>query len=61
MIVILDDQVVNLEATKLLLADFGYKGQIKLFSNSCQAIDFIMSYTIAQKNARTIDLLITEF
>lgn len=28
MIVILDDQLVNLEATKLLLIDFGCKAQI---------------------------------
>lgn len=61
MIVIVDDQLVNLEATKFLLLDFGFKGNIRQFSNSVQALDFIMAYTIEQKSTRTIDLLITEF
>ena len=61
MIVILDDQLVNLEATKLLLIDFGCKAKIQLFTSSLAAIDFIMAYTIKQQSTRTIDLLITEF
>lgn len=61
MIVILDDQLVNLEATKLVLLDFGCKAQIQLFTSSLAAIDFIMHYTLQQKSRKTIDLLITEF
>ena len=60
-IVVLDDQLVNLEATKLLLIEFGFKGQIKLFISSLAAINFIMTYTLENKGQKTIDLLITEF
>ena len=60
-VVILDDQMVNLEATKLLLVGFGFQGEIKLFNSSSAAIDFIMAFTIEHKSLRTIDLLITEF
>ena len=48
-IVVLDDQLVNLEATKLHLIEFGFKGQIKLFISSLAAINFIMTYTIENK------------
>ena len=60
-IVVLDDQLVNLEATKLHLMEFGFKGQIKLFISSLAAINFITSYTAENKGLKTIDLLITEF
>lgn len=46
MTVVIDDQMINLEATKFLLTSFGYKGKIELFMNSNQALDFIMAYTI---------------
>lgn len=52
---------MNLEATKLLLVEFGYKGTIKLFISSLAAINFIMTYTVENKGLKTIDLLITEF
>ena len=61
MIVVIDDQMMNLEATRFLLTSFGIKGKIELFTNTNLALDFIMAYTIEQKRTKTIDLLITEF
>ena len=46
MIVVIDDQMMNLEATKFLLTSFGIKGKIELFTNTNLALDFIMAYTI---------------
>lgn len=60
-IVVLDDQLVNLEATRLLLIEFGFMGQIKLFISSFAAMNFILTYTMEHKCVKTIDLLITEF
>ena len=58
---VIDDQDMSLDAIKHLIEETGFKGIIKLFSSSHEALEFIRQFTIEERYKRSVDLVITEF